>query len=111
MCPLRAESDGAIIAWKIAQGWPLVGASLRQRTGCKSCVAVRPSSERRHSEVRSESGRSACSSSRPFIPVVRARVSNDDGSAWLKKDDYGYVPQYLIQRQLQMAATYAQEQV
>lgn len=64
--------------------------------------------------MRSESGRSACSSSqvaRPFVPVVRARAFDDDGSAWLKKDDYGCMPQYLIERQLQMAASYAQEQV
>ncbi|BDA46905.1 hypothetical protein COCOBI_09-3580 [Coccomyxa sp. Obi] len=73
----------------------------------------RPSTDRRQSDVRSESGRSAGSSSqalRPFVPVVRARASGDDGSAWLKKDDYGCVPQYLIQRQLQMAAAYAEEQ-
>ncbi|CAL8471525.1 g11067 [Coccomyxa elongata] len=73
----------------------------------------RPSIGRRQSDVRSESGRSACSSSqapRPFTPVVRARASGDDGSAWLKKDDYGCIPQYLIERQLQLAASYAQEQ-
>lgn len=38
-------------------------------------------------------------------------MSVDNGAAWLRKDEYGQVPQYLIDRRLEMAAAYAEEQV
>ena len=35
----------------------------------------------------------------------------DNGTAWLSKQEYGQVPQYLLKRKLAMAAAYAQELV
>ncbi|EIE21963.1 hypothetical protein COCSUDRAFT_56406 [Coccomyxa subellipsoidea C-169] len=64
----------------------------------------------KQSDAQSEFGRSSSQAPAPFVPVVRARPTRDDGDAWLKKDDYGCVPQYLIHRQLEMAAAYAEEQ-
>lgn len=74
----------------------------------------RTSNLRRPSEARSKSGSSTClnvKSPPPFVPVVRAGTTGDDGTEWLKKGEYGQVPQYLIDRQLQWAAAYAEEQV
>jgi hypothetical protein len=38
-------------------------------------------------------------------------VPEGRGADWLKKEEYGQVPQYLIDRQLEMAAAYAEEEV
>lgn len=72
---------------------------------------IRRTSTLRQSDGQSESGRSASTAPTPFVPVVRARPTTDGGAAWLKKDEYDCIPQYLIHRQLQVAAAYAEEQV
>ena len=58
-----------------------------------------------------ESERGASTKPKPFISVARGSVSEDKGCEWLKKEEYGQVPQYLIDRRLEMAAAYAEEQV
>ena len=49
--------------------------------------------------------------SRPFVTAVKSQPACDKVSDWLNKDSYGQVPNYLIERQLEMAAQMAEEEV
>ena len=55
---------------------------------------------------------SACMSKpKPFVTAVKSRPGSGKVADWLKKGSYGQVPSYLIERQIQMAAQLAEEQV
>jgi len=69
-----------------------------------------PSAESRGSEI--ESVFSASSQKlKPFITAVKSRPAHDKVSDWLRKDSYGQVPDYLMERQIEMAAQLAEEEV
>ena len=46
---------------------------------------------------------------RPFVTAVKSQPACDKVSDWLSKDSYGQVPNYLVERQLEMAAQLAEE--
>ncbi len=48
---------------------------------------------------------------RPFVTAVKSQPACDKVSDWLSKDSYGQVPNYLVERQLEMAAQLAEEEV
>ena len=47
----------------------------------------------------------------PFITAVKSQPACDKVSDWLNKDSYGQVPNYLVERQIEMAAQLAEEEV
>lgn len=85
----------------------------------KSCLSMEfwlcrrpatPSAESRGSDI--ESVFSASSQKlKPFITAVKSRPAHDKVSDWLRKDSYGQVPDYLMERHIEMAAQPAEEEV
>ena len=47
----------------------------------------------------------------PFITAVKSQPTCNKVSDWLGRDSYGQVPNYLIERQIDMAAQLAEEEV
>lgn len=48
---------------------------------------------------------------KPFVTAVRSRPAPEKATDWRRKDSYGQIPNYLIERQIRMAAELAEEQV
>ena len=58
---------------------------------------------------------SACTAAvakpKPFVTAVKSQPGSGRREDWLSKGDYGRVPGYLVERQLQLAEQIAEEQV
>lgn len=48
---------------------------------------------------------------KPFVTAVRSQPAPEKAADWRRKDSYGQGPNNLIERQIQMAAELAEEQV
>ena len=53
----------------------------------------------------------AVSKPKPFLTAVKSQPGPGRREDWLSKGDYGRVPGYLVERQLQLAEQMAEEQV
>ena len=48
---------------------------------------------------------------RPFVTAVKSQPACDKVADWLGRDSYGQIPAYLIERQIELAAQLAEEEV
>ena len=67
------------------------------------------------SGVHNSDSSSACTAaktkSQPFVTAVKSQAGSGRQEDWLSKGNYGKVPSYLVERQLQLAEQMIEEQV
>ena len=77
------------------------------------CTCRRPVTASSGSQCSDSS--SACTAAvakpKPFVTAVKSQPGSGRREDWLSKGDYGRVPGYLVERQLQLAEQMAEEQV